>query len=84
MAFDTFDHLSQSSDLYRYLKKEINLRLGKLAEYEAIRNFVVLKKDLSIESGELTATLKVKRNVVAKKYAETINALYKDELVAGP
>jgi long-chain acyl-CoA synthetase len=81
--FESFEQLTQSSDLYRYIKKEINLRSGKLADYEAIRNFIVLKKDLSVDSGELTATLKVKRSVIAKKYANTINALYKDELVAG-
>jgi long-chain acyl-CoA synthetase len=81
--FETFEHLCDSRDLYQHLKKEIDLRSSKLAEYELVRNFSILKQDLSIDSGELTATLKVKRNVVAKKYHDRINSLYKDELVAG-
>jgi long-chain acyl-CoA synthetase len=81
--FETFEQLCRNPELYRYLKKEISLRSGKLADYELVRNFMILDKELSIESGELTATLKVKRNVVAKKYAETINALYKNEMIAG-
>jgi long-chain acyl-CoA synthetase len=81
--FETFEHLCDGRDLFQYLKKEIDLRSSKLAEYELVKNFSILKSDLSIDSGELTATLKVKRNVVAKKYQEKINSLYKDELVAG-
>lgn len=41
-----------------------------------IRTFALLRKDLSIEGGELTPTLKVKRRVVAQKYAEVIDGMY--------
>jgi long-chain acyl-CoA synthetase len=81
--FETFEQLCDSRELRQYLKKEIELRSSKLAECELVRNFSILKQDLSIDSGELTATLKVKRSVVAKKYQDKINALYKDELVTG-
>lgn len=43
---------------------------------EAIKEFRILPHDLSIESGELTPTLKVKRSVVASKYAGVINDIY--------
>ena len=43
---------------------------------EAIKEFRILPHDLSIESGELTPTLKVKRSVVASKYASVINDIY--------
>jgi long-chain acyl-CoA synthetase len=72
-----------SKELNQYLKKEINLRSGHLAEYELIRNFSVLPHELGIDSGELTCTLKVKRNVVAQKYKPLIDSLYKDEVVGG-
>jgi len=41
-----------------------------------VKKFVILPRDLSQESGELTPTMKVKRNVVADKYAQVIEGLY--------
>lgn len=42
-----------------------------------VRNFVILCKDFSIEGGELTPTMKVKRKVVVEKYKEKIDSMYK-------
>jgi long-chain acyl-CoA synthetase len=41
-----------------------------------VKKFEILPQDLSQEGGELTPTLKVKRNVVAEKYDDEIEALY--------
>jgi long-chain acyl-CoA synthetase len=75
--FNEFSDLANGSDLAEYLKKELRLRSGQLADYEQIKKFKILSQDLSVEAGELTATLKVKRNAIAKKHAETILELYK-------
>ena len=48
----------------------------KFAQVEQIKKFEILPADLSQEGGELTPTLKVKRNVVADKYESDIEALY--------
>ncbi len=48
----------------------------KYAQVEQIKKFAILDHDLSQETGELTPTLKVKRNVVNDKYASTFDALY--------
>ncbi len=55
---------------------EINQRL---ASYESIKKFEVLNEDFSIESGELTPSLKVKRRVIQKKYEELIDGFYSEK-----
>ena len=58
----------------------IEARIGKinegLARFETIKKFRVLPAQFSIESGELTPTLKVKRKVVVAKYRDLIDAMY--------
>ncbi len=52
---------------------EVNAKVGPV---EQIKKFRILEEDLSQESGELTPTLKVKRNVVHEKHADAIEELY--------
>jgi long-chain acyl-CoA synthetase len=47
-----------------------------LAQYERVKKVALLENELTIESGELTPTLKTKRRVVDEKYSDVINALY--------
>jgi long-chain acyl-CoA synthetase len=47
-----------------------------LASFEQVKKFVVLGKDFSQETGELTPTLKVRRKVVVEKYGALLDALY--------
>jgi long-chain acyl-CoA synthetase len=44
---------------------------------EQIKRFAILDHDLSMETGELTPTLKVKRNVVYDRYADVFDELYR-------
>jgi len=47
-----------------------------LAKYETVKHFVILPKDLSVDEGDLTPSLKVKRKVVEKKYAALLDKMY--------
>ena len=53
----------------------MNERVGPV---EQIKKFTILPHDLSQETGELTPTLKVKRNVVYEKYADALDAMYQE------
>jgi long-chain acyl-CoA synthetase len=58
------------------LEGEISGHMRDLARYETPRRLLLLEHDFSVEAGDLTPTLKVKRRVVEKKYADQIEALY--------
>ena len=47
-----------------------------LAKYETVKQFAILPRDLSVDEGELTPSLKVKRKVVEKKYAALLDKMY--------
>ena len=51
---------------------------SKLARWEQIKRFIILPRDLSIEEGEITPSLKLKRKVVVKKYKDDLDTLYQD------
>ena len=47
-----------------------------LANYERVRRFTILEKQFSIEDGELTPTLKVRRKIIEERYANLIERMY--------
>jgi long-chain acyl-CoA synthetase len=55
---------------------EIEQRTQDLAPFEKIRKIAFLEQEFSIDSGDLTPTMKVRRSVIEKKYESTINQLY--------
>ena len=62
--------------VHNKLTGEIKKTLRELAQYEMPKKFLILDRDFSIETGELTPTLKVKRRVVEKIHKERIEELY--------
>ncbi|MGZ6124526.1 MAG: AMP-dependent synthetase/ligase, partial [Myxococcales bacterium] len=60
-----------------HVHREIERVNRQLAQYETIKRFRVLPAQFSIDSGELTPTLKVKRKVVSQKFASEIDELFR-------
>ena len=52
----------------------------ELADYEKVKRIALLPDEFTIESGELTPTLKVKRRVIEQKYGNVIESLYDGEI----
>jgi long-chain acyl-CoA synthetase len=68
--------LARDERVRALIQGEVDRANDKYAQVEQVKKFLILDHDLSQETGELTPTLKVKRNVVNKKYAREFDALY--------
>lgn len=62
--------------VYHLIEQEITNKNRELASYERIKKFKILSEDFSVETGELTPTLKVKRKVVEEKYKDLLDSMY--------
>ncbi len=68
--------LARNAEMRAVIQAHIDQVNEKFARVEQVKKFEILPQDLSQEGGELTPTLKVKRNVVADKYERQIETLY--------
>jgi long-chain acyl-CoA synthetase len=76
ITIDFTKPLQDSNELIKQLEKEIYKFSVELAGYESVKKFALLDHELTIDSGELTPTLKVKRKFVMEKYADKIKELF--------
>ena len=67
-------------EIIDWIGQDIKKFSAELAKFERIKNFKVKRNPFSIEEGEITPTLKAKRKVLEKKYAETINEMYTESV----
>ena len=68
--------LVEDRRVYDLLKAEVTRLTRELADYEKVKRIALLAGEFTIDGGELTPTLKVRRRVVEQKYAELIESLY--------
>jgi long-chain acyl-CoA synthetase len=68
--------LCEESSIRALIAEQVERANRRYAPVEQVKRFAILPQDLSQEAGELTPTLKVKRAVVAKKYADVLDTLY--------
>ena len=71
------EQLAEAEPVKELIQEELDRANAKYAQVEQIKRFKILDHDLSQETGELTPTLKVKRNVVYDRYADLFDELYR-------
>lgn len=76
VPFDSYTGLISNKQLYKLISKDIDALQKELASHESVRKFVLLEEPFSIDSGELTPTMKVKRKFVEEKFKDKIESMY--------
>jgi long-chain acyl-CoA synthetase len=75
----TDDDLAKNPAVERLLRERIDAALAGTAGWEQVKKFVIRPRPFSVEAGELTVSLKLKREVVFQKHAAELSALYTDD-----
>jgi len=76
LTYGTHAELIGLADVRAKVEREVMSMLPHLAKFETPKKVVLIEKDFTIESGELTPTLKVKRRVVEQHYKDVIDRAY--------
>ena len=72
----THEDFCHDPRIINLFERQIAARTQNLAQFEKIKRIALLEKELTVEGGELTPTLKVKRRVVNEKYRDVVDRIY--------
>ena len=70
------EELIQNQTVIETIQKEVDLMNKDLGHWEQVKKFVLVPEEWSVDTGELTPTLKLKRKIVMEKYKDLYNQLY--------
>lgn len=76
IAFKSIDDLVDNAEIKRFFSERLERLQRGLAGFEKIKKFTLLPQEFTIENGELTNTLKLRRPVINNHYAGVIDAMY--------
>jgi long-chain acyl-CoA synthetase len=79
IPFDKPEDLLENREFLAVVDERVAELNAYLARYETIKRYTIIEHQFSKETGELTATLKVKRRVVRERYRDLIDSMYDDE-----
>jgi long-chain acyl-CoA synthetase len=78
IKYDNVEELMSMKEIYDLFDKDMSQFQKKLANFEKIRKFKLLTRPFSIETGEITPSMKIKRKFVEDQYAQLIEEMYKE------
>lgn len=76
ISYTGLSDLVKNGKIINFMEAEVSRSTPMLASYEKIKRIALLDRDFEIEKGEITPTLKVKRNIIEQKYRALIDSLY--------
>ncbi|OCA76962.1 AMP-dependent synthetase [Chryseobacterium artocarpi] len=76
IPFTNWEDAVKNEKIIHFYKEKVKELQVHLADYEKVKKFTLMPAEFDINTGEITPTLKVKRNVVLKKYADIIEKMY--------
>jgi long-chain acyl-CoA synthetase len=76
IPYTTYKSLATHPDVYKLIRNEVEEVNKHFSRVETIKKFTILEKELDPDDEELTATMKVKRSVIEKKFKDIIEAMY--------
>ncbi len=78
IASEPYEEFIHNEQLYRFIEGEIEKQTESFSRFEKIKKFRIIPKDFTIEDGELTPSLKVKKKEVLGKYSRLIEEMYSE------
>lgn len=79
IEYSSMEELLQKESIQNIYSKEIREFSKELASHEKIRDFRLVANEFTVETGELTPTLKVKRRIIEDKYGHLIDDIFEDD-----
>ncbi|MEL7834950.1 long-chain fatty acid--CoA ligase [Fodinibius sp. Rm-B-1B1-1] len=76
IEYDSLEDLIQKEEIQNIYGKEVRSTSNELASHEKIRDFRIVPNEFTVETGELTPTLKIKRRIVEDKYGYLIDDIF--------
>lgn len=76
ISAESDSELAKDSELSAMLESEVQKTCATLASYEQVKKIAILEREFSIDRGEITPTMKVRRHAVEKLYASVIDEIY--------
>ena len=78
ISFGSREELCQNEKVNKMIRERIDTLQQQLASYEQIKRFTLLPHPFTMEKGELTNTLKIRRQILSKNYAAVIEKMYEE------
>jgi long-chain acyl-CoA synthetase len=78
LDFASWEELHKHPKIVELIDNEVQEKNKSLASFETLKKIIIAPNEFSVDSGEMTASLKVKRKVVTENYRSQLDALYED------
>jgi long-chain acyl-CoA synthetase len=78
ISFSTWEELCNKEEVKKLIDSEIEEKNKSLSSFETLKKYIVTPREFTIESGELTPSLKVKRHIVTQNFKTQLDSLYED------